>query len=379
MLLAKLRNPLTAVFTLLLVLLANAIKATGPEVDFGATTTPVAPMPSWKPSPEIADDDDWIELTSGEWLKGEIKYMYDEELVFDSDKLGDLSIDWDDIKQIKSPRKMSFRLNNRTTVTGHVHMEENGELEIKGVDGEILADDVVSMVPEEKGRFKNWTISISIGADFQTGNTDETSYSASAKFNRRTALTRFNLSYLGNYSKNDGQVTTSNQRANSYFDYFVDKRLFIRPIFAEYYRDRFQNINFQGTLGSGIGYQLYKSSNVEWDIVAGPAYQVTRFDTVVAGSKKTVQTPAGLFVTTVNYDITDDLTYDGNYQIIFTSKNSGLISNHFVSTLSYEINDLFDINTSLIWDRVQNPTEKADGTFPKKDDFNLIFGLGFSY
>ena len=47
----------------------------------------------WIPS---AEKYDWIQLTSNEWLKGEIKGMYKDSLEFDSDKLDLLEIDWDD-------------------------------------------------------------------------------------------------------------------------------------------------------------------------------------------------------------------------------------------------------------------------------------------
>jgi len=36
---------------------------------------------------------DWLQLTSGEWLKGEVESMYNNILEFDSDNLGLLLID----------------------------------------------------------------------------------------------------------------------------------------------------------------------------------------------------------------------------------------------------------------------------------------------
>jgi hypothetical protein len=41
-------------------------------------------------------DYSWVQLDTGEWLKGEIIALYDETLVFDSDHFGDLQIDLDD-------------------------------------------------------------------------------------------------------------------------------------------------------------------------------------------------------------------------------------------------------------------------------------------
>lgn len=50
---------------------------------------------TWKP---IVAEFDWVQLTSGEWLKGEIKSMYNESVEFDSDKLNLLRIDLQDVK-----------------------------------------------------------------------------------------------------------------------------------------------------------------------------------------------------------------------------------------------------------------------------------------
>ena len=47
---------------------------------------------SWQPPPPMPDDFDWIQLTSGEWLKGEIIAMYDDSLEFDSKELDDLDV-----------------------------------------------------------------------------------------------------------------------------------------------------------------------------------------------------------------------------------------------------------------------------------------------
>ncbi len=41
---------------------------------------------SWQPPPPMPDDFDWVQMTSGEWLKGEIIAMYEESLEFDSNE-----------------------------------------------------------------------------------------------------------------------------------------------------------------------------------------------------------------------------------------------------------------------------------------------------
>src|SRR5262245_20862292 len=53
-----------------------------------------APSP---PGPETADKLDWVQMTSGEWLRGEIISLYDEVLEFDSEEFEDLELEWEDI------------------------------------------------------------------------------------------------------------------------------------------------------------------------------------------------------------------------------------------------------------------------------------------
>ena len=48
----------------------------------------------WQPPPPMPDAFDWIQLTSGEWLKGELIALYDGSLEFDSDELDNLTLDW---------------------------------------------------------------------------------------------------------------------------------------------------------------------------------------------------------------------------------------------------------------------------------------------
>ena len=67
---------------------------------------------SWIPS---AVKYDWVQLTSNEWLKGEIKGMYDDSLEFDSDKLDLLNIDWDDVKILRSRRVNNINIDEIDT------------------------------------------------------------------------------------------------------------------------------------------------------------------------------------------------------------------------------------------------------------------------
>jgi hypothetical protein len=58
----------------------------------------------WEPQPPMPDQFDWVQLKSGEWLKGEIKVMYEGSLEFESEELDTVNLDFGDIKQLRSAR-----------------------------------------------------------------------------------------------------------------------------------------------------------------------------------------------------------------------------------------------------------------------------------
>jgi hypothetical protein len=59
-----------------------------------------APYRPWKATIPRPKEFDWSQFTSGEWLKGKIKVLYRYKLEFDSDKLGLLELDWEDVENV---------------------------------------------------------------------------------------------------------------------------------------------------------------------------------------------------------------------------------------------------------------------------------------
>ena len=56
--------------------------------------------PVWTPDGSRPIGFDWIQLTNGEWLKGDLKVLYNDSLEFDSDELDLLTFDWEDVHQV---------------------------------------------------------------------------------------------------------------------------------------------------------------------------------------------------------------------------------------------------------------------------------------
>ena len=57
---------------------------------------------------QFGDTYDWLRLTSGEWLKGRLKRMREDEIEFDSDKLDLVTFDWDKVDQLHCPHVNTY-------------------------------------------------------------------------------------------------------------------------------------------------------------------------------------------------------------------------------------------------------------------------------
>jgi len=327
--------------------------------------------------PENDEKWDWVLLDSGEVVKGEIRAMYDDELEFDSDHFGIITIDWEDVEEIRSARKQAILTNRQGTVVGKVVMKEQT---VQVHDGErtwsIPRNAVVSMASGQPREINNWTFKLSLGANYRTGNVEQTDLSAKSTIQRRTAKTRFYWDYLGNYSTSEEIEIANNHRSNAYFDYFFSKRFFVRGLSAEYFRDPFQNIAHRQTYSSGLGYTVFDLKKFTVDVTAGPGWQKIEYVTVAEGEDTIQSGYGGIITTVVDWEVTDWIDFIGTYRVQWAPEDVGGISSHADSTLEIELTDNLDLNFSVIWDRIDNPVADEDGSVPERDDFKFILGIG---
>ena len=334
----------------------------------------------WEPPPPAPDEFDWIQLKSGEWLKGELKVLYEKKLEFDSDELDLLEFDWKDVKQVRGGRIFAVRLMGPITVRGLLQVTADKVYVTVGEERrEFDRSQLVAIAPAAQKEIGHWSGKVDLGLNLTSGNTSQTQYSTIANIQRRTSKTRFVTDYLGNFTRTEGVDTVDNQRVNTYFDIFKTRKYFFRPFFGEYYRDPFKNINNRVTLGAGLGYHIIDTSKTEWSVAGGPAYQRTRFESVEVGQASSESTPALVLGTAFNRDITEDVEFDFSYYFQILNKASGTYTHHLVATLETELTKWLDFDISFVWDRTQDPTPESDGTVPKPDDFYLIFSLGIEF
>ena len=358
------------------VALSTSAFAAGPDVPaLQHSNTPTSALPdlSWVP-PE--DGFDWIQLKSGEWLKGQLKAMQQRQIEFDSEELNDLTFDWKDIRQVRSDRTLDLLFVDGRKISGPVTVTPE-EVAVGGEEPQVFSrDQLQSLTPGGSKEWNYWSGMLSLGLTVRAGNTEQVEYNAQARLQRRTPATRFSLDYIGNISSFNGVENANNTRVNSEFDLWLSRRFYLILPQLEYYRDPFQNLKARVTVGGGAGYDLIDHPNLEWNISTGPAYQYAWFEPTQPGDSMEKGTAALVFGSRFDWDITQRIGLILEYRGQYTSREVGETTHHAVGTLSLELTKRFDLNVSLIWDRISNPKVGLDDVQPKPDDFRLVVGVG---
>ena len=334
----------------------------------------------WETSTPTATDFDWVQLVSGEWLKGEIKGLYKDSLEFDSDKLDLLTLDWEDVKFVETHIPGSAFIEGHGTVYGYFEINKTKIIVTNGDDvKEFKRSRLVSFITGGEEELDYWSAKLTLGLIVRSGNTDQIDYNAKANVKRQTSFSRLIVDYIGNISNTQDIETINNHRVTGTHDIFKTRNFFFRPIFGQYYSDKFINIDSQVTVGTGLGYTIIDTSRTDWNITGGPAYQATRFVSVQPGENIEETTPALVLGTDYEIELTKKLDFIYGYSTTWGNKESGGYTHHMVTTFESEITGSFDFDISFVWDHVSNPTPAEDGTIPFPDDYRMTLGISYEF
>ena len=348
-----------------------------------ASDTESAPA-RFVPPPD--DQHDWLQLKSDEWLKGHLQTLYNDKLEFDSDKLKRLTFDWTDVKWLRTaaPRTIQIELPGNgwqsLTVIGRIEMRGDTLTVVTGEQRQRYPRDrIVSIGTRAKREADYWSGKFSLGANLRTGNTELVDVSLIANTRRLTARSRFVADYVGNYSQTRNDITSNNHRLNGYYDRFMSSRFFWRVLNGEYYRDELKNIAHQISAGTAFGYDVIRDSKTDWEVSGGLGVSYKRYVSVEPGENPEETSPSLRLGTRFDTSLSPSVDFKLNYRFQILDKASGTYTHHVITTLSSDLWADVDLDVSFVWDRVQDPRPGADGIVPKRDDYQLIVGIGYDF
>jgi putative salt-induced outer membrane protein YdiY len=339
------------------------------------------PAPEWSPSQLREIQHDWIQLKSGEWLKGRFRGMQGDRLSFYSEELDGQEFDWDKILHLHTLKPVELLLLDRTTVTGRVRV--NSEHLVINEDAVVPQlferDAVVAISPGGFSEWDRWSVDIAFGMSFRSGNVDQTDVNSAISLKRVTASTRLGLTYNGYRSVVSDADVADNHRGTLYFDWWLSDRLYWRIAQGELYRDPFQNIAARITAGTGLGYDIFKGKRFDWHVTAGPGAQWVRFSSVTAGQASDAVGPAGFAGTQTEWKVTRRIDFNVGYSVLIAGSDLGGIYQHFEARWEVDLTSLLDLDISFIWDRISDPIPDVNGVRPKPDDFRLVTSLSLEF
>ena len=353
----------------------------------------------WEDQTPKTNGYDWVKTTSGEWFKGHIKSMYDENLEFDSDEIGLYTFDFEDVAYIKSHNAINVNIEFEDDATEkksnkfiNLNMKKtvsvSGILRFDGSDLRIIQGDteykfkseqIISFAPSGEKERNFWSGKVSVSLDQRKGNKNQFDFSTRVNLKRNTDTTRLIIDYLGRVSSLEEHDTANDHRITETFDVYITKRFFWTPLFSEYYTDKFQNIASQVTASTGLGYAVIDKRKLKLDISGGPGIIYTKYDAVEEGEKDRATSASIETRIKMDWEINkkNDLIYD--YKFTITDNDSGAYKHHMILSLENELTSWLDLDLSFIWDRLGKPTELEDGTVPFKNDYQFLIGLGVEF
>jgi len=338
---------------------------------------------NWKAALPPTDRFDWLQTTSGEWLKGELKALYSGSLEFDSKEFKLRTLKMDDVARYLGHgiKRISIETpSGPRTVDGVVTIDRHRVIVVsdngtRSFDRSLL----ISITPGAAAEVDNWSGKISFGFNYTRGNTDQTDKIGNLLIRRRTPSNRLLINYAGQFSDVNDIETVNSHRLNLLYDVYPERGFFWRPIFFEYYHDPFQNIEHRTTIGFGAGYHLLDKPGVTWNISGGPAYRVIQYDSVEAGDDDQADTPALVASTFFDRALTSTIDFKTLYKFSIVNRESGSYTHYAKATFNIELTSKLDFDISLVWDRTRDPQPRADGSVPEQDDIQWLTTLGLEF
>jgi hypothetical protein len=329
---------------------------------------------------------DWIQLTSGEWLKGDFEVLYNDTVEFDSAELEWLEFDLEDVQQLRTwniqTLKVETHPGSRKTreVRGQLLLNEDTIVVLDGSEQQEFGRSQIVAIAEGVEHGRNlWSGFVSVGINARSGNTETADATYMFNIKRRTAHNRFILDYIGNYSKSGPDVIVNNHRLNGTADWLLSSRTFWRALDLQYSRDPFSNIENQYSISTSAGYGLIRKPKTKWEVTGGWGYQYQTFVSVETNEADYVDTPFLQAGTRFDTEITSRADFLLDYSFRILNERSGDYTQHLLTTLSTDITRSIDVDISLIWDHIQTPQTTADGTVPEQDDYQIVFSLAYDF
>ncbi len=324
---------------------------------------------------QFGDTFDWLQLVSGEWIKGNIARMRQDKLEFDSEKLDMLNLDFADVSLVHSPQVNTYVFDDRVSATGPAVITAD-QVIVQTEEGTktFPRAELESIVEGEKER-DWWSMKLRFGLTLNRGNTNQLTYDIKFNTRREDQLTLLDLNYNATFGKTNGVQNVNRQLGEFLFNVFLGSRWWVTPAFGQLFNDRFQNIKFRPAAGAGV--HIFDKPKVKWDFITGIGYQYLNALDPAAGTRNPQNDAFIPLYTYWDFDITGDIDFTVSWLTNLVVTTIGNTNHTGKADLSVELTSLIDLDLAFLYLRTEQPLQPADPALPaiEKNDYQLVVGI----
>ncbi len=330
--------------------------------------------------PNPADLETVIRLNTGEWLKGRIEYLNYARLYFDSNKLGKVNFDWNDVHYLRSTESCEYVFSDDLKIRGRgIVNRESVLLTLPGdEEREFSRSSLLAIYPGSRGQAR-WIGRISGTLDTTSGNTEENTLDVTAEIRRRAGSLSMEFDFTGSYNEADGDENRRRLFSALQFNYDLTRRLFLAIARTDATYDKFQNLDYRIRLSTGLGVNLIRGNRVNWRIQAGPAQEFVRYREVTGNQSRQESNRGAIFTTVLDWEITNDVDFHFETLSFVSTENSDNANHILTARLSLDLIEDFDLDLTFKYERNENPERDEAGRLPERDDFRFLVGLGYEF
>ena len=326
---------------------------------------------------QFGDTFDWVQMVSGEWIKGNLARMRNDKLEFDSDKLGMLYLDFADVTMVHSPQVNTYVFNDRESATGPaVVTADTVIVQTEGGTKTFPRSELNSIIEGERER-DWWSMKLRFGLTLNRGNTDQLTYDIKFNTRREDRLTLLDLNYNATFGRTDGTQNVNRHLGEFLFNVFLGSRWWVTPAFGQLFNDRFQNIQFRATPAAGAGVHIVDMANVKWDFVTGLGYQYLNHLDPAPGAKNPQHDAFIPLFTYWDFDITGDIDFTASWLTNLVVTTIGNTNHTGKADLAIELTSVLDLDLAFLYLRTERPAQPADPAAApiEQNDYQLVVGI----
>ena len=344
----------------------RAVQATKAQLESGET---MVALP-------FADTSDWILTGTGEWLRGRVDWMRNDIMEFDSDEFGPLEIHMRDVAGIHASRVDTYVFDDRSSLLGRAIITTDRVLVETEPGVENRARDTLWAIVEGGGReLDYWSTMLDLGFSANRGNSNQVDFNLGWRIVREDKRTLTELAYGLNMGRAEGKQTVSRHIAAFLNQVWLSELFFVQPIVGQLLSDRFQDVRFRAQPAVAVGVRFLDTPNVWWTFSTGPGYQYLKLYDPLVGVDDSYHDGLVRFATRARFDMSSDIFLTIHWMTNLTYTTVGNTNHTGTAELQIEVTNIFNFDVSFLYLRTEEPPPRANGTFPVKNDYRLIFGI----